>query len=79
MWLNFVISVGVVAFFLTRMANALKERERELAAAREEVLRNEQILSLGTLAAGAAHQLGTPLGTMAVVIRELELNHGRPG
>jgi two-component system sensor histidine kinase RegB len=76
MWLNFVISVGVVAFFLTRMAAALKQRERELAAAREAVLRDEQILSLGTLAAGAAHQLGTPLATMAVVIRELELNHG---
>jgi two-component system sensor histidine kinase RegB len=76
MWLNFVISVGVVAFFLTRMAAALQARERELAAIREEALRNEQILSLGTLAAGAAHQLGTPLGTMAVVIRELELSHG---
>ncbi len=76
MWLNFVISVTIVAFFLTRMATALKGRERELAAAREDALRNEQILSIGTLAAGAAHQLGTPLGTMAVVIRELELNHG---
>lgn len=75
MWLNFVISVGIVAFFLTRMAAALKQRERELAAAREMALRHEQILSLGTLAAGAAHQLGTPLGTMAVVIRELELRH----
>lgn len=76
MWLNFVISVGVVAFFLTRMALALKDRERELATARETALRDEQILSLGTFAAGAAHQLGTPLGTMAVVIRELELNQG---
>ncbi len=76
MWLNFVISVGVVAFFLTRMSLALKDRERELAAAREASLRDEQILSLGTLAAGAAHQLGTPLGTMAIIIRELELNHG---
>ena len=76
MWLNFVISVCVVAFFLTRMATALKRREQELAAAREAALRNEQILSLGTLAAGAAHKLGTPLGTMAVVIRELELSHG---
>ena len=75
MWLNFAISVVVVAFFLTRMAAALKDRERELAGAREAVLRDEQILSLGTLAAGAAHQLGTPLGTMAVVIREIELNH----
>ncbi|WP_300453664.1 ATP-binding protein [Accumulibacter sp.] len=76
MWLNFVISVGIVAFFLTRMASTLKDRERQLAAAREAALRNEQILALGTLAAGAAHQLGTPLGTMAIVIRELELNTG---
>ena len=77
MWLNFVVSVGIVVYFLTRMASALKQRERELAAARESVLRQEQILSLGTLAAGAAHQLGTPLATMAVVIREIELNHPR--
>ncbi len=78
MWLNFVISIGVVAFFLTRMAAALKHRERELAAAREAALRHEQILSLGTLAAGAAHKLGTPLATMAVLIRELELGKGDP-
>lgn len=76
MWLNFVISAGIVVFFLTRMATALRQRERELAAAREDALRHEQILALGTLAAGAAHKLGTPLGTMAVVIRELELTHG---
>ena len=76
MWLNFVMSVGVVAFFLTRMAAALKRREQELAAARETVLRHEQILSLGTLAAGAAHKLGTPLATMAVLIRELQLGQG---
>lgn len=73
MWLNFVISVGIVTFFLTRMAAALRRRERELAAAREAALRHEQILALGTLAAGAAHKLGTPLGTMAVVLRELQI------
>lgn len=76
MWLNFVISVSIVAFFLTRMASALRNRDQALAAAREAALRNEQILSLGTLAAGAAHKLGTPLSTMAVVIHELELSHG---
>lgn len=75
MWLNFVVSAGVVAFFLTRMAAALRRREQELAAAREAALKNEQILALGTLAAGAAHQLGTPLSTMAVVLREAELAH----
>ncbi len=74
MWLNFVISVGVVAFFLTRMAATLRDRERQLANVRESALRNEQILALGTLAAGAAHQLGTPLATMAVIVRELEVH-----
>ena len=73
MWLNFVVSAVVVALFLTRMAAALKVREK---AAREAALRNEQILALGTLAAGAAHKLGTPLATMAVVLREAELTHG---
>jgi len=76
MWLNFVVSTLVVAFFLTRMAAALKARDQELAAAREAALKNEQILALGTLAAGAAHKLGTPLSTMAVVLRETELAHG---
>ncbi|MBI2307220.1 MAG: sensor histidine kinase [Rhodocyclales bacterium] len=75
MWLNFVVSALVVALFLTRMAAALKARDRELAAAREAALKNEQILALGTLAAGAAHKLGTPLSTMAVVLREAELAH----
>lgn len=75
MWLNFVVSAGIVALFLTRMAAALKSREQELAAAREGALRNEQILALGTLAASAAHKLGTPLSTMAVVLREMELSH----
>jgi len=76
MWLNFVISVGVVAFFLGRMAATLRNRERQLAAAREAALRNERILALGMLAASAAHRLGTPLATMAVVLRELEVSLG---
>jgi two-component system sensor histidine kinase RegB len=75
MWLNFVVSAIIVVLFLTRMAAALKARDRELAAARETALRNEQILALGTLAAGAAHKLGTPLSTMAVVLHEAELAH----
>lgn len=75
MWFNFLVSAGVVGFFLTRMAAALRARERELAAAREASLRNEQILALGTMAAGAAHQLGTPLSTLAVLLREMEMDH----
>jgi two-component system sensor histidine kinase RegB len=72
MWLTFVLSAFLIAFFVVRMANAVKERDRTLAAAREETLRNERIVALGTLAAGAAHELGTPLATMAVVTSDLQ-------
>jgi len=76
MWFNFLLSAGLIAVFVVRMAASLRERDRLLAATREEALRNERIIALGTLAAGAAHELGTPLATMAVVIQELQREHG---
>jgi len=71
MWLGFVISVMVVAYFVVEMARAVRERDAQLTRVREETLRNERIVALGMQAAGAAHELGTPLSTLAVVIGEL--------
>lgn len=71
MWFGFVISAVVVAYFVVQMAQAVRSRDEMLARVREEILRNERIVTLGTQAAGAAHELGTPLSTMAVVIGEL--------
>jgi two-component system sensor histidine kinase RegB len=72
MWVSFVLSAAVVAGFVVRMAQSLRERDRALAAAREKALRDDQVLALGTLAAGAAHRLGTPLSTMAVLAGEVK-------
>lgn len=72
MWLGFVISAVVVAYFVVQMAQAVRSRDKMLARVREEILRNERIVALGTQAAGAAHEMGTPLSTMAVVIGELQ-------
>jgi two-component system, sensor histidine kinase RegB len=72
MWATFVFSALLIAFFLERMATAVRERDRLLATMREEELRNERIVALGTMAVGAAHELGTPLTTMAVVAGELQ-------
>lgn len=72
MWLDFFISAVVVAYFVTQMAQAVRSRDETLARVREEILRNERIVALGTQAAGAAHEMGTPLSTMAVVIGELQ-------
>lgn len=71
MWLGFVLSAALIAYFVTKMGIALREQQQRLALAREQALRDERLLALGTLAAGAAHELGTPLATMAVVTDEL--------
>ncbi|MCX8050215.1 MAG: ATP-binding protein [Methylohalobius sp.] len=70
-WAGFVFSAGLVAYFVVEMANTLRERERKLAEVREQALRDERVVALGTLAAGAAHEIGTPLGTMAILVQEL--------
>ena len=74
MWLIFVASAALIAWFVARMAAAIRSRDLQLAAAREEALRNERVIALGSLAAGAAHELGTPLATMAILAGELGRN-----
>jgi two-component system sensor histidine kinase RegB len=72
MWLTFVVSATMIAWFVARMTASIHERDSRLAAAREKALRDERMVALGAQAAGAAHELGTPLATMAVVVGELE-------
>ncbi|HQT25126.1 MAG TPA: ATP-binding protein [Burkholderiales bacterium] len=76
MWMTFVFSTFLIATFVVRMGESLRERDRLLAKAREEALRSERIISLGTLAAGAAHELGTPLATMAILCGEMASEYG---
>ena len=75
MWLAFVLSTVLIAWFVVKMGISIRERDKDLSRAREQALRDEQIIALGTLAAGAAHELSTPLSTMAVVSRELQKDH----
>lgn len=71
MWIGFVVSAGIIAFFVTRIGHSLREYDQLMASIREKSLESERVLSLGTLAASAAHELGTPLSTMAVISKEL--------
>ncbi|WP_144632315.1 ATP-binding protein [Bordetella genomosp. 13] len=68
---NFIISAGLVFYFLTRLAGGLRARERELAALRERFTRNEGIVALATHAAAMAHDLNTPLATMTLLADEI--------
>jgi two-component system, sensor histidine kinase RegB len=70
-WLGFLLSGSLIAYFAVRMRETVRERDALRARMREQELRHERLLALGTFAAGAAHELGTPLATIAVLCKEL--------
>ncbi|HKU43613.1 MAG TPA: ATP-binding protein [Polyangiales bacterium] len=72
MWIAFGVAAVFVTYFVTRVRDSLAERERELLRARNLASQSEKLASLATLATGAAHELSTPLSTIAVVAKELE-------
>lgn len=75
MWVNFGFSALLIAWFVVRMAQTLRESEQAIARNRETTMRNEQIISVANIAAGAAHELRTPLATMAVLVGEMHNDH----
>jgi two-component system sensor histidine kinase RegB len=72
MWVAFGVASAFIVYFLLRVRRALAARDQELDASRNLAARQERLASLATLAAGAAHELATPLSTIAVVAKDLE-------
>ncbi len=75
MGVNFVISALLLGFFINRLAYALRAQQTEVQRVRERALRDEGILAIATQAAGAAHELNTPLSTMRILLPELRREH----
>lgn len=69
-WLAFAASAVVIAYFTTRLTSELRASDRARRRAEKEMARAEKLEALGTLAAGAAHELATPLSTIAVAVSE---------
>jgi len=76
MWLSFVISAAITAYLVGGMRRSLRDKDAELATAREQRIRDEQLVLLGTLSASTAHEMGTPLGTMSLLCEELSYELG---
>jgi two-component system, sensor histidine kinase RegB len=72
MWIAIAATAELAAYFVVQASNALARREAELEAMRQRAARSERLISLTTLAAGAAHELSTPLATIALASRELQ-------
>ena len=77
MWMGFVMVTFLMAHFVSGMANTVRLRDKLLANMREEALRDERLIALATLATSAAHELGTPLGTMDIIAHELDISLGK--
>ena len=70
-WFSLLVTILFLSLYVGRLANESREISRALKVT-EELLSNEQNLSsLDGLAAAAAHQLGTPLGTISLIASEL--------
>ncbi len=74
-WLAFGITSLSVSFFVVGIARTLRQRKVQLLEARDRTARTDRLRSLGTLAAGAAHELNTPLSTVSLRVRRIGRRH----
>lgn len=64
----FVLCAVLLVLFLGRIGRILQRRDARLAELRQRAVEEEHILRMGLLASGAAHELGTPLATLSVIL-----------
>jgi two-component system sensor histidine kinase RegB len=64
----FALNASLLVIFITRINRNLRARDARLADLRERAAEEEHIIRMGLLASGAAHELGTPLSTVCVIL-----------
>jgi two-component system sensor histidine kinase RegB len=72
MWLAFGTAALLISFFIATVSGEARRKEVEMLMMQKRLARNERLASLVTLAAGAAHEIATPLSTIAVISKEIE-------
>ncbi len=77
MWLIYVGSVLSSCFFVSRLSSFMQDQQTQLRKEREQNLKNEQLIGIGTIAASTVHSLASPVSTLALItddIREQNTN-----
>lgn len=72
MWIAFGSAALLISYFIGKVSREAREKEQELLLLQRRLARNERLASLVTLSAGAAHEISTPLATIAVSAKEIE-------
>ncbi|QXI64449.1 Sensor histidine kinase RegB [Paracoccus marcusii] len=68
MFLSFLLAASLLTWFVTRITANLRDRDAQIQALRQQMLEEDHLVRLGLLSSGAAHELGTPLTTLAVTL-----------
>lgn len=71
MWLSFLLSAAITIAFVSSLARLARQREVALKRAEQESITSQHMVALGSLAAGAAHELSTPLSNISMLADEL--------
>ena len=64
----FILNAALLTIFVTRISRNLRSGEAQLANLRQQATEEDHIVRMGLLASGAAHELGTPLATLSVIL-----------
>ncbi len=71
-WLSILLAIGYIGVYTWQVAEEARQLSDALAATELVLAREQHLSQLDGLAAAAAHELGTPLSTITVVVREIE-------
>ena len=71
MWVSYALTASFVAYFIGKVSQALRDRDRDLAAVERLALQNERLATLSSFSANAAHELATPLATIGLAAKDL--------
>ncbi|WP_394652233.1 ATP-binding protein [uncultured Sphingomonas sp.] len=69
-WIAFVMVAGLLVMFIARISRNLRARDAHVADLRQHAAEQDGIVRMGLFASGAAHELGTPLGTLSVILAD---------
>jgi two-component system, sensor histidine kinase RegB len=69
-WVGFVMVASLLVLFIVRISRNLRARDAHVADLRQHAAEEEGIVRMGLFASGAAHELGTPLGTLSVILAD---------
>lgn len=70
MWVLFVINAAIIVWLIARLLSVIRQKDQVISQFKAQTARDEHLVALGTLAGSIAHEIGTPLGTIAMLAED---------